>query len=85
MFRRAVQPNGLSAALCHRPACRSRAQDSYTSERQGGVDTARVIEVAIDQTVERMAQLEPAAPAGSVRITHVDGAAVGKQMIEFLR
>src|SRR5580692_4034264 len=53
-------------------------------KRQGGVDTARVIEVAIDQTVEQMAQLEPAAPAGGVRVTHdVYGAAVGQQMIEF--
>jgi hypothetical protein len=53
-------------------------------KRQGGVDTARVIEVAIDQTVEQMAQLERAAPAGGVRVTHdVYGAAVGQQMLEF--
>jgi hypothetical protein len=30
---------------------------------QRGIDTARVIEVAVDQTVEQMAQFEPAAPA----------------------
>jgi hypothetical protein len=53
-------------------------------KRQGSVDTAGVIEVAIDQTVQQMAQLEPAAPAGSVRVTYdVDGAAVVQQMIEF--
>ena len=50
---------------------------------QRRVYPARVLEVAVDQPVEEMANVEPAPPAGRIRIAHdVDRAAVGQQMIE---
>ena len=53
-------------------------------ERQGRVDPARKIEVAVDQAVEEMTDVEPADPAGGVRVADdIDRAAVGQQMIEF--
>ncbi len=52
-------------------------------ERQRRVDPARVIEIAVEQTVEEMANVEPAGPAGGIRVAHdVDRAAVGQQVIE---
>ena len=51
-------------------------------ERQRRVDPARVVEVAVDQAVEEMADVEPALPAGGVGIADdVDRAAVAQQMI----
>ena len=50
------------------------------------VDPARIIEVAVNQAVEEMANVKSAAPSGGVRIAHdVDRAAVGQQVIEFGR
>src|ERR1700730_6524983 len=52
-------------------------------KRQRRIHPARIIEVAVDQAVEQVADVETADSAGGVRITHdVDGAAVGQQMIE---
>src|SRR5258705_3792056 len=46
------------------------------------IDPARIIEVAIDQAVEQMPDVEAAGPAGGIRVTHdVDGAAIGQQVI----
>jgi hypothetical protein len=53
-------------------------------EWQRCVDPARFVELGIDQAVEVMADIEPAAPTGGVRVTHnVDRAAVGQQVVEF--
>src|SRR5215510_11276898 len=42
-----------------------------------------MIQVAVDQAVEEMANVEPALPAGGVRVAYdVDRAAVGQQVIE---
>src|SRR5580700_11106544 len=44
------------------------------------VHPARVIEVAVDQAVEEMADVKPAAPSGGVRVTYaVDRVAVGPE------
>src|SRR5262249_46095602 len=52
-------------------------------ERQRRVHSSRVEEVAVDQSVEEMADVEPPLPPGSVRVTNdVDGAAVGQQIVE---
>ena len=52
-------------------------------ERQRRVHPARVVEVAVDQAVEEMADVEPALPAGGVGVAHdVDRAAVAQQVIE---
>ena len=53
-------------------------------ERQGRVNSARMVEIAVDETVEQMADVEPAGSAGRVCVTYdVDRAAVAQQMIEF--
>src|ERR1700726_2331747 len=52
-------------------------------KRQRRIDPTRKVEITIDQTVEQMADVKAADPAGGVRITHdVDGAAVSQQMIK---
>src|SRR5262249_51510184 len=52
-------------------------------ERQGRVHPPRVVEVAVDQPVEEMADVEPPLPPGGVHVTNdVDGAAVGEQVVE---
>ena len=52
-------------------------------KRQRRINPARIIKVAIEQTVEQMPDVEAADPAGGVGISHdVDGAAVGQQVIE---
>ena len=52
-------------------------------KRQCRVDPARAVEVAVGQAIEDMADVDPALPAGGVRVTHdVDRAAVGQQVIE---
>ena len=52
-------------------------------ERQRRIHPARVIEVAVDQPVEEMADVEPAFPAGGVGVANdVDRAAVAQQVIE---
>ena len=53
-------------------------------EGQRRLDPARMIEVAVDQAVQEVADVEPAFSAGSVRISYdVDRAAVAQQVIEF--
>ena len=48
------------------------------------IDPARFVEVGIDQAVEVMADIEPTAPTGGVRIAYnIDRAAVGQQVVEF--
>ena len=52
-------------------------------ERQRRVHPPRVVEVAVDQPVEEMADVESALPSGGVRVTNdIDCAAVGQQIIE---
>src|SRR5918998_244897 len=53
-------------------------------ERQGRLDSARVVKVAVDQAIEEMADVEPALPTGGIRVTYdVDRAAIAQQVIEF--
>src|SRR5918997_1959004 len=53
-------------------------------KRQGRVDPARVVKVAVDQTIEEMADVEPALPAGGIRVTYdVDRAAIAQQVVKF--
>ena len=53
-------------------------------ERQRRVNSARMVEIAVDETVEQMADVEPSSSAGRVCVTYdVDRAAVAQQMIEF--
>src|ERR1700716_3289153 len=50
---------------------------------QRRVHPARMVEVAVDQAVEEMTDVEPAFPAGGVQIANdIDRAAVAEQMIE---
>src|SRR3974377_474698 len=52
-------------------------------ERQIRVHPTGVVEIAVDQPIERMANVELAGSTGGVRITYdVDRAAIGQQMIE---
>src|SRR5918993_5947782 len=52
-------------------------------KRQRRIHPARMIEVAVDQTVEKMADVEPALPTGSVRVAYdVDRAAIAQQVVE---
>src|SRR5262249_11255427 len=47
-------------------------------ERQRRVHASRVVEVTVDQPVEKMANVEPSLPPGGIRVTNdIDGAAVG--------
>ena len=53
------------------------------TEWQRCVEPARFVEVRIDQAVEVMADVDPAAPTGGVRIAYnVNRAAVGQQVVE---
>lgn len=51
-------------------------------KRQCRVNPARVVEVAVDQTIKKMADVEPAGSSGGIRVADdVDRAAVGEQVI----
>src|SRR6478672_8202730 len=53
-------------------------------ERQRGVDLARVVEVAVDEAIEKMADIEPALPACGIQIANdVDRAAIAQEMVPF--
>src|SRR6476469_6798774 len=53
-------------------------------ERQRGVDPARMVEVAVDEAVEEMADVEPALAACGIQVANdVDRAAVAQEMIPF--
>ena len=53
-------------------------------ERQRRVNSAGMVEIAIDETIEQVADVEPSSSAGRVRVTYdVDRAAVAQQMIRF--
>src|SRR5262245_7290278 len=53
-------------------------------ERQRGVDPARVVEVAVDEAIEEMADVEPALPACGIQVAYdVDRAAVAREMLPF--
>src|SRR5262249_25651611 len=52
-------------------------------QRQRRVHPPRVVEVAVDQPVDKMADIEPPVPPGSVRVANdIDRAAVGQQIVE---
>src|SRR6185437_8552577 len=52
-------------------------------QRQRRVHAPRVVEVAVDQPIEEMAEVPPPLAPGGVRVANdVDGAAVGQQLIE---
>ena len=53
-------------------------------ERQVGIYQAHAVEIAIDETIEEMAQIDTPRLAGDPCIAHdVDGATVRQQMVEF--
>src|SRR3954470_19455647 len=51
-------------------------------ERQRGIQPARIVQIAVDQTVEEMPDIEPTLPTRGVRVANdVDRATVAQQMI----
>lgn len=53
-------------------------------KRQCRVNPARVVEVAVDQTIKEMADVKTAGSSGGIRVADdVDRATVGEQVIEF--
>src|SRR5215831_15607602 len=71
-FRRAV------GSLCRLVYQRASPQ---LVKRQRRVHPPRVVEVAIYQSVQKMADIEPALAAGGVQVTYdIDRAAIGQQI-----
>src|SRR5690606_34467337 len=53
-------------------------------ERKGRVHPARIIEVAVDQTIQQMPYVEPAAPPGRVGVSNdIQCAVVAEEMVPF--
>ena len=53
-------------------------------ERQRGVDPARVVEIAVDEAIEEMTDVEPALAACGIQVANdVDRAAVAQEVIPF--
>ena len=69
---------GLRSAVGRLRVLIDQRPSSQLVERQRRVHASRMIEIAVDQPVKEMADVEPALPPGGVRVTNdIDGAAVG--------
>jgi len=78
---RSEKSGALSAASATALICERRRTQFFERERR--VDSAGMVEIAVDQTVEQMSNVEAPGSACGVRITNdVDRATVAQQVIE---
>ena len=86
-YRRQACANAIREIGCSVSRLRGRVDQRAPAqlvERQRGVDPARVVEVAVDEAIEKMADVEPALPACGIQIANdVDRAAVAQEMVPF--